>query len=72
MKIFSLDSLKPTDENWETCSLHILLARIVRLNQALSFCKGRAAGVREPVSKERDRLIDVYTRRVREQRHSGK
>jgi hypothetical protein len=52
-------------DNWESRPLHELLHRIMRLNRALQFCKGRAADAYAPTQTERDRLIQIYSRRVK-------
>jgi hypothetical protein len=63
MKDVTPNDVKSPDESWETCSLHLLLARIMRLNTALPYCRGRAVAAYWPTQDERDRLISIYTRR---------
>jgi hypothetical protein len=64
----AMENLPPTPQpvDWETCPLHNLLHRILRLNRALPFCRGRAADAYESCQRERDRLIEIYSRRVKE------
>lgn len=50
--------------NWETCPLHNLLVRIMRLNKVIRSQVN--IDTQDLIEHERDRLIAIYSRRVKE------
>jgi hypothetical protein len=62
-----MDEVIPKDPklDWENCPLQTLLNRIQRITHNLRFCRGRAKELYPLLVIERQRLLDIYSKRLK-------